>query len=234
MPVPANDILALADDKFMLGHVQSDWTGLGPMLEEDIAASAMAQDDLSHALVLYEHLGDDPDAMAFGRDVADYRCCDLVTLPDEFDWALATARRFFCAHFAAVMLEDFASVDDADLAARATRLLDEQRIQTTHLSAWMVRLGTGGEAARARMQSACDALAPHASMLFEAIDDREGRFHRWQTAIATTLADAGLNIAVDVPDADVTGGRRGRHADHFIVQHTEMTQVRAWDPGAAW
>ena len=87
----ANIVLMHADDKLMLGHIQSDWTGLAPILEEDIAASAMAQDDLSHALVLYEFLGArfnlDPDAIAFDRDPCDYRCCDLVTIPDDFDWA---------------------------------------------------------------------------------------------------------------------------------------------------
>ena len=36
----ANIVLMHADDKLMLGHIQSDWTGLAPILEEDIAASA--------------------------------------------------------------------------------------------------------------------------------------------------------------------------------------------------
>lgn len=228
------DVMALADDKLMLGHVQSDWTGLGPILEEDIAASAMAQDDLSHALVLYEWLGADPDELAFGRAPAVYRCCDLVTLPDEFDWAIATARRFLCAHFAAVMLQEFAAADDADLAARATRLLDEQRIQTTHLDAWIVRLGNGGTDAASRMQRAFDALSEHAGMLFEGIEDDAGRFERWRAAIAPSLHAASLRCTAALPDGSATGGRTGDHAPHFIEQHAEMTQVRATEPGAAW
>jgi len=234
MRAPMSDLLALADDKLMLGHVQSDWTGLGPILEEDIAASAMAQDDLSHAQVLYEHLGDDPDELAFGRDVTEYRCCDLMTVPDDFDWAIATSRRFLFAHFASILLDDFAQRDDADLAARAGRLQAEQAIQTTHLNAWMVRLGTGGDSARTRMQSALDVLAPHAGMLFENIDDCETRFKRWQAAIAPALMDAGLICEVTFPDAAIEGGRRGVHAKHFVETHAEMTQVRAAEPGATW
>ena len=42
-------LLAVADDKLMLGHRNSDWTGLGPILEEDIAFSSLAQDDIAHA-----------------------------------------------------------------------------------------------------------------------------------------------------------------------------------------
>ena len=30
-------LLALADDKLLIGHRNSDWTGLAPILEEDIA-----------------------------------------------------------------------------------------------------------------------------------------------------------------------------------------------------
>ncbi len=234
MRAPMSDLLALADDKLMLGHVQSDWTGLGPILEEDIAASAMAQDDLSHAQVLYEHLGDDPDELAFGRDVTEYRCCDLMTVPDDFDWAIATSRRFLFAHFASILLDDFAQRDDADLAARARRLQAEQAIQTTHLNAWMVRLGTGGDSARTRMQCALDVLAPYAGMLFENIEDRQTRFERWQAAIAPALMDAGLTCKVTLPDAAIEGGRCGKHAEHFIETHAEMTQVRAAEPGATW
>ena len=97
-------VLSLADDLLMLGHIQGDWTGLGPILEEDIASSSMSQDDLSHALVLYEHLGTrfelDPDVIAYERDARDYRCCDLVTIPDEFDWATAFVRRWIMSHWA--------------------------------------------------------------------------------------------------------------------------------------
>ena len=239
MTAAMNDVLALADDKLMLGHVQSDWTGLGPILEEDIAASAMAQDDLSHALVLYEFLAtsdaqEDADELAFGRDVAEYRCCDLMTLPDDFDWAVATSRRFLFAHFAAILLQDLRKADNTELAERATRLQGEQAIATTHLNAWMVRLGTGGDDAHARMQYALNMLAPHAGMLFEDIEDRDDRFARWRAAIAPSLAEAGLSCNVEFPDASVQGGRRSQHAPHFIEQHAEMTQVRAAEPGAAW
>ncbi|MCH2136697.1 MAG: phenylacetate-CoA oxygenase subunit PaaC [Phycisphaerales bacterium] len=229
-----DDVMALADDKLMSGHMQSDWTGLGPILEEDIAASAMAQDDLSHAQVLYEWLGGDPDATAFGRQAQAYRCCDLVTLPDEFDWAIATARRFMCAHFATVLLQDFAQSDDADLVDRAARLLKEQAIQTTHLNAWIFRLGTGGTDAHARMQHAFDTLSPYVGGLFETIDQAADRFDRWRAAVDPVLQSAALKIDVTGPESTTCGGRSGQHAEHFILQQAEMTQVRSLEPDAAW
>ena len=99
-------VLMHADDLLMLGHVQSDWTGLAPILEEDIAASSMAQDDMSHALVLYQFLGDrfelDPDVIAFDRSVDEYRCCNLVTMPDEFDWAVSLCKRWLVANLSLI------------------------------------------------------------------------------------------------------------------------------------
>ncbi|MBM2846319.1 MAG: phenylacetate-CoA oxygenase, PaaI subunit [Bacteroidetes bacterium] len=74
-------ILALADDELMLGHRNSEWTGHSPILEEDIAFSNIAQDELGHSLVwytLYEQLtGKSPDSMAFERGWQDFSCCLL-------------------------------------------------------------------------------------------------------------------------------------------------------------
>src|SRR5438094_324667 len=78
-------ILALADDELMLGHRDSEWTGYSPILEEDIAFSNIAQDELGHSLVwyaLYEQLTrKTPDAMAFEREWNDFTCCRFVTYP---------------------------------------------------------------------------------------------------------------------------------------------------------
>ena len=243
----ANLVLSIADDLLMLGHVQGDWTGLGPILEEDIASSSMSQDDLSHALVLYEHLGArfdlDPDVIAFERSPADYRCCDLVTTPDEFDWAVALVRRWIVAHWAVPVLDRLAQSDDDDLVERSRRLRSEQAVHLSYLDDWMRRLGAGE--GHDRIQAALDALAPHAGMLME-VPDRDladsddfccGRnelFEEWSAAMQTVLTDAGFTMDLTLPPTDRIGGRRGEHADHFVQQHTEMNEVRCEDPGATW
>src|SRR6185503_7816753 len=96
-------VLSVADDKLILGHRNSDWTGLGPILEEDIAFSHLAQDEMAHAQALYqfagELLGKSADELAFGRTIDQYRCAHIVEVPDDFNWATALARKFFCDHF---------------------------------------------------------------------------------------------------------------------------------------
>src|SRR6186997_1365783 len=90
-------LFRMADDELLLGHRDSEWTGLGPILEEDIAFSSMAQDELGHALVWYQllhELGEDePNRLAFLRDAAAWRNARLVELP-RGDYAFSLVRQY--------------------------------------------------------------------------------------------------------------------------------------------
>ena len=83
-----NVLLCVADEKLFLGHRNSDWTGIAPILEADIAFSSLAQDDIAHASAFYELIstitGQDSDQIAYGRTENEYRCADIVTKSDEF------------------------------------------------------------------------------------------------------------------------------------------------------
>ncbi|HEX2900622.1 MAG TPA: Phenylacetic acid catabolic protein, partial [Bacteroidia bacterium] len=76
----------LGDDDLILGHRQSEWTGIGPILEEDIAFSSMAQDEIGHAqayyVILNELFGEPtPDVIGFGRKADAFRSSQLVEHP---------------------------------------------------------------------------------------------------------------------------------------------------------
>src|SRR5512135_1792438 len=90
-------ILSLADDELILGHRDSEWTGYGPILEEDIAFSNIAQDEIGHSLVwytLYRDLTDvEPDAMGFRRSWNDFRCCRFVEYP-KGDFGYTVVRQY--------------------------------------------------------------------------------------------------------------------------------------------
>src|SRR5215212_6864840 len=64
-------LLSAADDEFVLGYRNSEWTGIAPMLEDDVAFSSMAQDEIGHARLFYgllaDRLGADADQVAYGR-----------------------------------------------------------------------------------------------------------------------------------------------------------------------
>src|SRR3989442_6441512 len=85
-------ILEMADDELVVGWRNSEWTGIAPMLEEDVAFSSIAQNEIGHARALYQLLTDDADALAFDRSPAEYRCAQLVQLRLVPDWARTIAR----------------------------------------------------------------------------------------------------------------------------------------------
>ena len=102
----------MADDLLILGHRNSEWTGLGPILEEDIAFSSMAQDKVGQSLAIYEilnQLGEsDPDTVAFTRNANQFHCSKLVELPiGEYDFSLV--RHFFYDHADAIRFEMLAT-----------------------------------------------------------------------------------------------------------------------------
>src|ERR1700682_5979811 len=90
-------LLGLADDELIVGWRDSEWTGIAPTLEEDVAFSSIAQNEIGHARAAYEPpagaLGTTADALAFDRQPEDYRCSSLVELR-LLDWAHTIARRY--------------------------------------------------------------------------------------------------------------------------------------------
>ena len=86
----ARSLLEIADDELILGWRDSEWTGIAPFLEEDVAFSSIAQNEIGHARALYElaarELGTTADELAFDRPPEEYRCSRLV---DRFRVVLA-------------------------------------------------------------------------------------------------------------------------------------------------
>ena len=92
----------MADDALIIGHRNSEWTGIGPMLEEDLAFSSMAQDKIGHSQALYrilhETLGEaEPDKLGFMRTEKEFKCCQFVEQPiGEYDFSIV--RQFLFDH----------------------------------------------------------------------------------------------------------------------------------------
>ena len=244
-------LLALADDKLILGHRNSDWTGLGPILEEDIAFSHMAQDEMAHAQAIYEFVGQmigkSADELAFGRKPEEFRCAHIVEVPDEFDWATAMARKFYCDHFDLLRLQRLSQSSLKPLADLSRRIADEEQLHVTHVDGWIKRLGRGGSESSERLQKALDALAPQAVWLFEPFDGLKALVDAkvypgsdfpmadaWTDALQTVASGAGLKVTIEFGSPDSKGGRRGVHTPHLKELLDEMCEVYRIEPGAAW
>lgn len=244
-------LLSLADDKLVLGHRNSDWTGLGPILEEDIAFSHLAQDEIAHAQAIYQFLGEmsgrSADDLAFGRPPEEFRCAQLVEVPDEFDWATAICRQLFCDHFDAFRLNRLAESTHKPLADLAKRIGAEEALHVEHSTSWVIRLGRGTDESRARMQQAMDHLSPLAPMLWEMTDGQQALadagiypgcgpelFDEWRAKLKHVAQQAGLKLELKPPDPKTRDGRRGVHSLHLTELLDEMCEVWRLEPGAKW
>ena len=131
---------SMADDEFVIGFSDSEWTGIAPLLEEDVAMSSLAQDELGHAAALYGLLatliGSDPDALAYDREPAEYRHCRLLD-HGRGDWAMTIARRFLYDSADAIRLDALAAASWAPLAELVGKLVREERYHRMHAEAWL-------------------------------------------------------------------------------------------------
>ncbi|WP_303311996.1 1,2-phenylacetyl-CoA epoxidase subunit PaaC [Hymenobacter sp. BT730] len=244
-----NLLYRLADDQLILGHRNSEWNGLGPILEEDIAFSSMAQDKLGHSLQLYlllNQLGEaEPDTVAFTRNAPQFHCCQLVELPiGEYDFSLI--RHFLYDHAELLRFEALGQSSYEPLAQVARKLKGELKYHVLHANTWVKRLGSSTEEAIARLQQSLDYTLPYALGLFEKTEQEEaiiaeGIFigedalkARWEESIRAILSQTALQM----PDLQILtpvyGGRTGEHTEFLQPLLDEMAEVFRLDPTADW
>ena len=148
-------LLAMADDEFVIGFSDSEWTGIAPMLEEDVAMSSLAQDELGHAQALYRLLaevvddGRDADAIAYDRPVEGYYHARLLDHP-RGDWADTIARRYLYDTADGIRLDALAESSFTPLRELVAKIRREERYHRMHVSAWLDRLASAAGEPRER------------------------------------------------------------------------------------
>ncbi len=237
-------LFALADDELILGQRDSEWTGHAPLLEEDIAFSNIAQDEIGHALlwytILHEQLGQPrPDRLAFWRAAHEFRNATLVELP-KGDWAVTIVRQYLFDEYEKARNAALQECGYQPIVAAVGKITREEIYHLMHSTGWIKRLGDATAESHRRMQAALDQLWPHALGLFESIE-HDADFSRqlddiktaWTEAVSPTLAQATLVIPAGA--APIQGGRRGQHTPHLITLLDEMQRVaRSEAPDTVW
>jgi ring-1,2-phenylacetyl-CoA epoxidase subunit PaaC len=160
-------LLAFADDEHLMGQQHTEWIGVAPFLEEDLAFSSIGQDELGHAALLYELVleldGIEPtdtaiDRIAFGRPDHDYRCCHLVEYTTSH-WAEALVRHWIYDSFEEMRWRLVSYSALPKLASIARKALQEEAFHRRHADALLDKLLAAPEA-RARILEALEAVAP--------------------------------------------------------------------------
>jgi ring-1,2-phenylacetyl-CoA epoxidase subunit PaaC len=241
-------LLSMADDEFVIGFSDSEWTGIAPMLEEDVAMSSLAQDELGHAQALYQLLaalrddGLDADAIAYDRSPDEYRHARLLD-HGRGDWAMTIARRYLYDTADTVRLEALAASSFQPLRELVDKIRREERYHVMHATAWFERLADRAGEPRNRLLAALDELGPDAATVFtplagEALLVEAGAIAepmaaleaRWRAQVTPTF----VAHALPMPPAAELGDGRTRHGEPFRWLWNEFTAVRREDPVAIW
>ncbi len=241
--------LRRADDALILGHRLSEWCGHAPMLEEDMALSNMALDLIGQARELYgyaakvEARDNDEDALAYLRDVRQYRNLLLVERPNG-DFAYTMVRQWFYSAFADRYWQAMMRSNDATLAAIAAKSEKESAYHLRHTSEWIIRLGDGTDQSHARAQAAIDDLWAYTGEMFSIDDSERGLIDAGVAIDPTTLRPAWLAAVSQIareatlvlPQNDwmQQGGRDGRHSEHLGHLLSELQYMQRSFPGATW
>jgi ring-1,2-phenylacetyl-CoA epoxidase subunit PaaC len=216
-------LLAIADDELILGWRNSEWTGIAPFLEEDVAFSSIAQNEIGHARALYElaaaELGTTADELAFDRKPEEYRSAPLVELR-RLEWARTIARHWLYETADEIRLATLMAADDPEIAGLASKMNREEAYHRMHAEMWIDRLLTTDEG-RTRLDEAIEELWPYAlGVLDDELRDE-------------LRARAEERLGRSLPDVEAVP--RGVHEAELAELWEEMTSVRRSAPsGAQW
>jgi ring-1,2-phenylacetyl-CoA epoxidase subunit PaaC len=184
-----NYCLHLADNNLIMGHRLSEWTGRGPMLEQDIAISNIALDligqsrnfyqyaatlinsmnytELPKALSPGEDLGEvTEDTLAYLRDAREFRNLLITEIPNG-DWAKTMLKLFLFSTYQFYFYQKLSVSSDKQLAAIAEKSLKEVTYHLKWSSEWLIRLGDGTEESNRRIKAALEEVWPFTGEMFE-------------------------------------------------------------------
>src|SRR2546421_4378788 len=184
------------------------------MLEEDVAFSSIAQNEIGHARALYQLLSDDADALALDRSPDEYRCSPLVELRFVPDWARTIARHVLYEAADRLRIERLKASSDTAVAGLAAKIDREEVYHRLHAEMWADRLRE-----EPRYREAFEELWPYAVAALEP-DLRDDLATRFGHVVPSNTVLQGLE--------------RGSHVDEWPALWEEMTMVRRSVADATW
>lgn len=256
-------LLHLADNALILGQRNAEWTGHGPVLEQDIAITNISLDLLGQARNLYQYAATiyneaqpeekfafepliprlwknynrqiDEDDLAFLRDEHQFRNLLLTELP-RGDWARSIVRQFFFSVWQHLLYTTLQSAEDMHLRAIAEKSIKETAYHVRWSGEWMIRLGDGTDESHRRVNNAIEKLWPFTGELFQKAD-----FDVIDPSV--TRNDWYEKINQVFAEATLTlpadgwwqeGGKKGNHTEHLGYLLAEMQHLQRAFPNVTW
>ncbi len=189
--------LHLADSCMILGQRNSEWTGHGPVLEQDIAVTNISLDLLGQARYFYQYAASifnhfkaeerivadkelpalwknfnrelREDDLAFLRNDKQYLNVLINELP-KGDWAFTVLRQFFFSAYQLYLFELLLKNGDQQLAAIVEKSLKEVLYHIRWSAEWVIRLAQGTEVSEGRIKKALEDMWMYTGEFFMAAD----------------------------------------------------------------
>ncbi len=248
--VPSEDVAAyalmLGDDALITAQRLGELVAKGPELEEDIALTNIALDQLGAARMFLQYAGrgldKTEDELAYFRDEAEFRSCALVEQPNG-DFGQTIAKVLLTSLYQQLLYRGLLDSSDEFLAAVAAKSIKEVDYHVEHASMWTVRLGDGTEESHRRMQAGLEMMWPYVDELFDdspcadlidsgvAVSPASLR-EEFDARLAEILQTATLRVP-EIPPARGQG-RFGLHSPHLGYILAEMQVLARQHPGATW
>lgn len=240
----AEYLLAFADDEHLVGHRHTEWIGVAPFLEEDLAFASIGQDELGHAIALYELVVADVDRDPFRRPPERWRSCWLVELACR-DWADALVRHWLYDLAERHRWEALVASARAELGGIARLALREEAYHRRHATGLLEPLLAGGGDARDRLVDAIERLIPISRGLFEAPAGESAALAEGVATASLAEMEAAWRDEVDAVRrrhglplgwSDRVAGQAARTArsPDFADLLDDLTTVFRLDPDAVW
>lgn len=251
-------IYQLADDDFIHAHRGSEWLGLAPHIEEDVAFSSINQDTMGHAAMYYKLLEDLGEGKA--NDISHLRSPkafrNAIILEEkngkgeyldkpEYDWAFTVIRQFFYDVNKKIRLESLKHSSYSPLADAARKIVTEQYYHLMHWTLWFKQLMSSTDEARSRLETAIEkvwkdfdgvmTLGPEKeAMVAEGlIEDEAVLRKRFLEQIRTYFSEVNYSLESD-PGMMQGNGRKGEHSPDLEHALKTLSEVYATNPATGW
>ena len=244
-----NYTLHLADNSLIMGHRLSEWTGHGPILEQDIAISNIALDLIGQSRNFYQYAaqmkgGVTEDDLAYLRNENEFKNILLVELPNG-DWAKTIVKLFFFSTYQYYLYQKLIASSDKQLSAIAEKSLKEVTYHLRWSSDWVIRLGDGTEESHKRIENALEELWRYTDEMFSPAEyevacaennigvDMSVLKNDWENKVKEIFKEATITFPVSKQNESLNG-KQGDHTEHLQAILKDMQYLQRAYPGCEW
>ncbi|WP_066385719.1 1,2-phenylacetyl-CoA epoxidase subunit PaaC [Neobacillus mesonae] len=251
-------LFQLADDDFLYSFKGSEWLGLAPHIEEDVASSSISQDSMGHAAMYYQLLEElglgSADSLAHLRPAKERKNSILVERPNgegyymevpKYDWAYAVVRNYFYTAAKKIKIESLKNSSYQPLAEVAVKVNIELYYHLLHWKTWFVQLLSSTDEAKQRMQAAIAQVMKDFGDVFSLgtdgkkivelglIEEERTLVQRWQEQMKAVFESLNLEIP-EIPAVPEANGRNFEHTKDLETAIATLSEVYRIDTAASW